>query len=57
MAGSDDLIAKGQKHLSEGNFKKAKTEFTKVIKQDQDNPEGHFGLAEASVGQRHRYGQ
>jgi len=50
MSEIEDLIAKGQEELNEGKYKAAMTAFKKVIALDAKNPEGYFGVAEASIG-------
>ena len=46
----EKLIDAGQKALAVYDYKGALSKFKKALKLDENNPEAHFGYAEASLG-------
>ncbi|UCH89155.1 MAG: tetratricopeptide repeat protein [Thermoplasmata archaeon] len=50
MADVEKLLDEGKKLLDKGEFKKAMKKFNDALKEDPENPEAHFGKAEASLG-------
>jgi tetratricopeptide (TPR) repeat protein len=45
-----EQLKKGRELLDEGNLKKAFSTFDKLLKEDPENADAHFGKAEAAVG-------
>lgn len=43
------MVSQGFQLLTEGEYKKALSKFDKAVKEDPENPEAHYGRAEAGM--------